>query len=159
MMSRQILIALLFLSTCSSTLAAEGDDLERASQECATGALALASVAEKLAYDIDAVESDQGRDAFLSELERFDKHSHEMQTFKTIWLLSLSDALSRLRHSLDTNDKAAQGLHVPAARIEQLRASSGSMRILRYKISACSAQANLPGKANCDHVNGFSLAT
>jgi hypothetical protein len=94
MMSRQILIALLFLSTWSSTLAAEGDDLERATQACAMGALALGFVAEKLAYDIDTVESDQGREAFLAQLERFDKPYHEMQTFKAIWLLSLSDALS-----------------------------------------------------------------
>jgi hypothetical protein len=124
MMSRQILIALLFLSTWGSTLAAEGDDLERATQACAIGALALGSVAEKLAYDIHAVESDQGREAFLAELESFDKNYHEMPTFKSIWLLSLSDALSRLRHRLDTNDGALQGLHVPAARIKQLRAST-----------------------------------
>jgi hypothetical protein len=124
MMSRQIPIALLLLSTCSSTLAAEGSDLERATQACAMGALALGSVAEKLAYDIDAVESDQGREAFLAEPESFDKHHHEMQTFKPIWLLSLSDALYRLRQRLDTNDRAEQGLHVPAARIKQLRAST-----------------------------------
>jgi hypothetical protein len=124
MMSRQILIALLFLSTWSSTLAAEGDDLERATQACAIGALALGSVADKLAYDIDAVESDQGREAFLAELESFDKHYHDMQTFKAIWLLSLSDALSRLRQTLRANDRAAQGLHAPAARIKHLRAGT-----------------------------------
>jgi DNA repair ATPase RecN len=124
MMSRQVLIALLFLSTSSSALAAEGGDLERATQACAIGALALGSVAEKLAYDIDAVESDQGREAFLAELESFDKHYHDMPTFKAIWLLSLSDALSRLRQMLDTNDRAVQGLHVTAARIKQIRAST-----------------------------------
>ena len=69
MMSRQILIALLFLSTWSSTLAAEGDELERATQACAMGAIALGGVAQKLAYDIDAVEADQGREAFLANLE------------------------------------------------------------------------------------------
>jgi hypothetical protein len=124
MMSRRILIALLFLFTWSSALAAEGDDLDRATQACAMGALALGSVAEKLAYDIDAVEFDQGREAFLAELEIFDKHYHEMQTFKAIWLLSLSDALFRLQQRLDTNDKAMRGLHVPAARIKQIRAST-----------------------------------
>jgi hypothetical protein len=124
MMSRQILIALLLLSAWSSTLAAEGDDLERATQACDIGALALGSIAEKLAYDIDVVESDQGREAFLAELERFDKHYHEMQTFKAIWLLSLSDALSFLRQRLDMNGKATQGLHVPAVRMKQIRAST-----------------------------------
>ena len=125
MMSRQTLIALLFRSTwSSSTLAAEGDDLERATQACAIGALALGSVAAKLAYDIDAVESNRGREAFLAELENFDKHYHEMQTFKAIWLLSLSDALSRLGQRVDTNDRATRGLHVPAARIKQIRAST-----------------------------------
>ena len=124
----QILSALLFLSASSSTLAAEGDDLERATQACAMGALAFGSVAETLAYDIDAFDSDQGREAFLAALESIDGQ-HEMQTFKAIWLLSLRDALSQLRHSLETNDKAAQSLHakghdVPAARIRQMRAGT-----------------------------------
>jgi hypothetical protein len=128
-MSRQILIALLFLSAWNSTLAAEGDDLERATEACAMGALALGSVAQTLAYDIDAVDSDQGREAFLAALESIDKQRHEMQTFKAIWLLSLSDALSKLRQNLDKFDRATQGLHaqgrdVPAARIKRLRAGN-----------------------------------
>ena len=124
LMLSQMLIALLFLIASSSIPTAEGGDIERASNACAMGALAFAGVAEALAYDIDAVDSDQGREAFLAELESFDKHYHEMQTFKTIWLLSLSDALEQLRHGLETNEKAAQGLHVPAARIKQARASA-----------------------------------
>jgi hypothetical protein len=85
----QMLIALLFLSAWSSTPAAEGDNLERATEACATGALAFTMVAEKPAYDINAVDSDQGREAFLAEVESFDKHQHEMPAFKAIWLLSL----------------------------------------------------------------------
>ena len=123
MMSSQALISLLFHSASSSTLAAEGDDLERATQACDIGALALGFVAEKLAYDIDAVESGQGYEALLAEFESFDHH-HDTQTFKAIWLLSLSDALSFLRQRLDMNGKATQGLHVPAVRMKQIRAST-----------------------------------
>jgi hypothetical protein len=61
---------------------------------------------EKLAYDINAVDSDQGREAFLAEVESFDKHRHEMPAFRAIWLLSLSDGLSSLRHR-ETASKAA----------------------------------------------------
>jgi hypothetical protein len=125
MMSRQILIALLFLFASSSTPAAEGDDLERASDACAAGAVAFMVVAETLVYDINTVDSDQGREAFLAQIENWGDRRHDMPTFKAIWLLSLSDALSQLRHNLETNDRAAQGLHdVPAARIKQLRAAT-----------------------------------
>jgi hypothetical protein len=125
----RILIALLFLSAWSSTPAGEGDDLERATQACATGAFAFTMVAEKLAYDIDVVESDQGREAFLAEVESLDKQRHEMPTFKAIWLLSLSDALAWLRHELANfdsvaHDEAAQGKNVSAARMKQLRAGT-----------------------------------
>ena len=126
-MSRQILIALLFLFASSSTPAAEGDDLGRATDACAMGAFAFMVVAETLVFDINTVDSDQGREAYLAQIESWGDQRHETPTFKAIWLLSLSDALSQLRHNLETDDRAAQRLHdVPAARIKQLRAASWS---------------------------------
>jgi hypothetical protein len=83
--------------------------IQRAGNACANGALALSSVAETLAYDIDAVDSDQGREAFLSIVASYDKQYHQMRTFKAIWLLSLNDALTELQVQLDINARAAKG--------------------------------------------------
>jgi hypothetical protein len=144
-----VLAAILILFAWRSAIAVEGDEIDRVSNACAIGALALSSVAETLAYDIDAVDSDQGREAFLAQAASFDKQYHEMRTFKATWLLSLNDALTQLRAQLDINASAAKGSDVPAARIEWLRrgtwegASSKLQRVCMFRAGKLVGQGKL----------------
>lgn len=73
-------------------------ELEFANEGCSVGALTFRFLTADLGQDIDAMDSQEAREAFLEKTAKMDRENYAA-VLKPTWLLSYSSALDRVRKS------------------------------------------------------------
>jgi hypothetical protein len=98
MRSTIVLLALVGLSLAPVSYADPPDELQLAQDGCGLAGLTFKLLAGEMNYDVDAMASQETREAFISRLMKWD-NKHDFDTLKPTWLLSFSDALETVRKS------------------------------------------------------------
>jgi hypothetical protein len=93
-----IVFAMVAFSLSSAGYSKPLDELEHAETGCALGKLAFKIVAGEMNYDIDAMATQEGREAFLAKVLKWDDGALA-PTFKPTWLLSYAAALEEMRET------------------------------------------------------------
>jgi hypothetical protein len=91
----------------------QSSDLEFAAGGCSVGSLAFSALASDLGQDVDAMDSQEAREAFLESTLKMD-HENYTPVLKPTWLLSYSSALNEVRKTSEVVKAALAGRDITA---------------------------------------------